>query len=194
MPKSKLAKIGVWQGEAFIGSLIFGVGSNNQMARSVGVADTQCCELVRVALQTHTAPVSRIVAIALRFIKRQYPGLRCVVSYADPGQGHVGTIYQAGNWIYTGCTAPVDYYEDSRGQLNHWRDARRMQQRGVSLKRIYFPGKHKYLMPLDEEMRRKIAPLAKPYPKRAQGVAGCTPVVQTGGGGSSPTCALVAAD
>ena len=25
--------------------------------------------------------------------------------------------------------------------------------------------KHKYLMPLDDEMRAKIAPLAKPYPK-----------------------------
>ena len=26
--------------------------------------------------------------------------------------------------------------------------------------------KHKYLMPLDQAMRAKIAPLAKPYPKR----------------------------
>ena len=26
--------------------------------------------------------------------------------------------------------------------------------------------KHKYLMPLDAEMRAQIAPLAKPYPKR----------------------------
>jgi hypothetical protein len=28
--------------------------------------------------------------------------------------------------------------------------------------------KHKYLMPLDEAMRAQIAPLAKPYPKRAK--------------------------
>jgi hypothetical protein len=29
-------------------------------------------------------------------------------------------------------------------------------------------GKHKYLMPLDKEMSAKIAPLAKPYPKRVK--------------------------
>lgn len=28
------------------------------------------------------------------------PGLRLVVSYADAGQGHVGTIYQATGWLY----------------------------------------------------------------------------------------------
>ncbi len=28
------------------------------------------------------------------------------------------------------------------------------------------PGKHRYLMPLDPEMRAKILPLAQPYPKR----------------------------
>jgi len=36
--------------------------------------------------------------------------------------------------------------------------------------RIILPGKHKYLMPLDAEMRAKIAPLAKPYPKRERSI------------------------
>lgn len=31
------------------------------------------------------------------------------------------------------------------------------------------PGKFRYLMPLDEEMRRRVAPLALPYPKRPKG-------------------------
>jgi len=30
------------------------------------------------------------------------------------------------------------------------------------------PGKHKYLMPLDRKMRKQIAPLAKPYPKKTE--------------------------
>jgi hypothetical protein len=29
-----------------------------------------------------------------------------IVSYADPSAGHLGTIYQAGNWIYTGLSSP----------------------------------------------------------------------------------------
>jgi len=30
------------------------------------------------------------------------------------------------------------------------------------------PGKHRYLMPLDTDMRARIMPFAKPYPKRAK--------------------------
>ncbi len=50
--------------------------------------------------------------------------------------------------------------------------------------------KHKYLMPLDTEMRKRIVPLSKPYPKRAGGDTTDTPVFQTGEGGSTPTSAL----
>ena len=34
--------------------------------------------------------------------------------------------------------------------------------------RINMPGKYRYLMPLDDEMRARIMPLSKPYPKRAK--------------------------
>ena len=37
-------------------------------------------------------------------------------------------------------------------------------------------GKHKYLMPLDAEMRERIAPLARPYP-RASRLESETPAV-----------------
>lgn len=33
---------------------------------------------------------------------------------------------------------------------------------------VMVPGKYRYLMPLDAEMRKQIAPLAKPYPKRVK--------------------------
>src|SRR3990167_6945185 len=32
------------------------------------------------------------------------PSPRILVSYADTGQGHIGYIYQATNWLYTGLT------------------------------------------------------------------------------------------
>jgi len=34
----------------------------------------------------------------------------CLVTYADEGQGHVGTIYKATNWDYMGMTAPEPVY------------------------------------------------------------------------------------
>ena len=65
---------------------------------------TECAELCRVALDKHRTPVTRILAIAIRMLKREMPGLRLLVSYADLNQGHLGKIYQASNWIYVGTT------------------------------------------------------------------------------------------
>jgi hypothetical protein len=51
-------------------------------------------------------------------------------------------------------------------------------------------GKHRYLMPLDNEMRQRILPLAKPYPKRAGSDTKDTAGHHPAEGGSTPTPAL----
>lgn len=100
MPKSKLAKFGVWEQGKFIGAVIYGVGATSDLVKSYGLDATQGCELVRVALTKHKTPVSRIIAISLRILKKQYQNLRLVVSFADPAQSHHGGIYQAGGWVF----------------------------------------------------------------------------------------------
>lgn len=50
--------------------------------------------------------------------------------------------------------------------------------------------KHKYLMPLDAEMRKRIITLAKPYPKRAGSETNDTSGIQPEEGGVTPTPAL----
>jgi len=90
MPKSKLAKIGVWESGQFIGCVIFGVGAVADLVKSYGLQDVEGCELVRVALNKHVNTVSKIVSIALRLLKKEMPGLRLVVSFADPEHAHVG--------------------------------------------------------------------------------------------------------
>ena len=100
IPKSKLGRIGAWEDGKFIGVVIFGCGATNSLVRRYGLRPEEGCELVRVALREHKTPVTRIIRIALIFLRRSNPGLRLVVSFADPGEGHEGKIYQAGNWIY----------------------------------------------------------------------------------------------
>ena len=51
-------------------------------------------------------------------------------------------------------------------------------------------GKHRYLMPLDKEMKKQILPLAKPYPKRASSETRDTPSDQLGKAGARPSDAL----
>ena len=102
IPKSKLAKFGVWEDGKYIGAVIYGVGATADLVKRYGLEPIQGCELVRVALTSHKTEVSRIVAITLKLLKAKFSGLRLVVSFADPAQGHHGGIYQAGGVVVYG--------------------------------------------------------------------------------------------
>lgn len=53
---------------------------------------------------------SRFIGWALRELKKINPPL-VIVSYADTEQKHLGIVYKATNWIYTGMTKPVLEYQ-----------------------------------------------------------------------------------
>ena len=197
IPKSKLSKIGVWEQKRFIGVVIFGSGASPQISNPYRLKKDQVCELVRVALSKHISPVSRIVAIAFKFLVKSNPDLRLVVSYADPLKGHHGGIYQAGNWVYTGPTSPCEWFREvSTGKMIHshsyrrGRPGRATRDKAAGIIETVKLVKHKYLMPLDDEMRKQIEPLRKPYPKRVRSIDGDATASQAVEGGSTPTRTL----
>ena len=191
MPKSKLAKIGVWEAGEFIGVILFGVGATRQLVQRYGLKPEQGCELVRVALTQHQNTVSRIVSIALRILKAEFQGLRLVVSFADPEHSHVGGIYQAGNWIYTGNSQASDEYivNGKRYQGRSFRNNYKGLEHHPAVQVVQGSSKYRYVYPLDAEMRAKIQPLAKPYPKRVKDSEN-RPANQPGEGGLAPTHTL----
>jgi len=85
-----------------------------------------------------------------------------VVSYADTSQGHVGVVYQASNWLYTGLSAK---FKDPkvRGLENqhHATYAHGLTNKQVVEKfgdRAYFverPRKHRYIFLNGSKARRK---------------------------------------
>lgn len=167
LPKSKLVKFGVWEAGGFIGAVVFSRGASPFLGAALELDQTEVCELTRVALKPHASPVSQVVAQAVRLFKAQNPGLRAIVSFADPKEGHVGGIYQAGNWTYTGQSNPVtEYFIDGRWRhtkgVYHHRDRVSAEQRRC-------PGKFRYVYPLDRAMRRQVAALALPYPSADEG-------------------------
>lgn len=199
MPMPPLVKIGAWEDGKYIGCVLFSRGANQNIGAPYGLTQTECCELVRVALRDHAAPVTRIVAIALRFLRKNAPGIRMVVSYADPSEGHHGGIYQGGGWTYVGRSSEsTQYLQD--GRWKHSREIRygafgqgkrtllagKPAWHGLPSRNV--PGKHTYLMPLDDAMRVKIAPLSKPYPKKITrvGSADSGTAAPTAGDGASP--------
>lgn len=192
IPKSKLVKIGAWESEQFIGAVIFGVGATSSLVQKYGLRPEQGCELVRVALRSHEAAVTRIIALAIRFLKKQNPGIRLIVSFADPEQGHHGGIYQGGNWLFSGNSAASDEYihKGKRWQGRSFRNSFKGMEKHPDVTVVKGSSKHRYLMPLDEEMRERIEPLRKPYPKRVRSVDSDTSAIHAEMGGATPTRTL----
>jgi hypothetical protein len=178
MPSGKLVTHGVWEdvgGQlSFIGAIVYGRGANLNMAGQYGLRTTEVAELVRVALTAHRAPVTQLVAESLRLLRRLNPGLRLVVSYADPAQGHLGVIYQAGSWTYTGTSTPQAAIR-LQGEVLHKRSvSARYGTASVDWLREHVDPaaawvptepKHQYLMPLDRAMRRRVQRRAVPFPR-----------------------------
>lgn len=187
LPAGKLVKIGAWEDGNFIGVVLFGRGASPSLGTKFDLPQDECVELVRVAMRAHKTEISRIVAISLRFLRKMSPGLRLVVSFADPDKGHAGGIYQAGNWIYCG-KSPETKELFVGGRWVHWRGG--FYAKTATTPQRTMPGKHRYLMPLDDKMRQRMKPLSKPYPKRAGSDTKDTASHQLAEGGSTPTPAL----
>jgi hypothetical protein len=167
IPVNKLVKIGVWENDKFIGVLIFGKGTSATLHKQFNLESTEVCELVRVALNNHINPVSKMMAIAIKFLKRGCPELKVIVSFADPSEGHHGGIYQATNWIYTGNSADTNEYFYNKS----WRHATDVYKRLSSdkikmLQKRKKTGKYRYVFPLNQEMYNIVIKQKKPYPKR----------------------------
>ena len=173
LPWGKIVKIGVWEKGSFIGAIVFGAGANRQIGSPFGLKQTEICELLRIALKDHKNPVSKILSIAVKMLKALCPGLRLIISYADMEQNHLGVIYQASNWIYTGITKS-NYKVFSQGKLWHNRSASftygsakidHIRKSDPKAHWVVVKPKHKYLFPLDRKLRNRLERISKQYPK-----------------------------
>jgi hypothetical protein len=100
------------------------------------------------------------------------------VSYADPTANHVGTVYQATSWIYTGLSAKrtnwhIEGMKDSHSQTlaDQYSSAQLKAKFGDKFKLIDRPQKHRYVFFNTRKKWRREELLAKlnykiqPYPK-----------------------------
>ncbi len=205
----KLVKYGVWENDKFIGCVIFGRGASKPIYKSLGFGYTELVELVQVVLNVHLTPVTKIISICIKALKKSNLGLKIIVSFSDMNKGHYGSIYQAGNWVYTGETARAKVlivkgkiiHKRTLGQTHfdsskmkktandlHKKRIEKLQERGTL---VLTKPKHRYLYPLNKETRKQIEHLRKPYPKRPVGETASRPAIQPETGGSTPTTGLV---
>lgn len=102
-----------------IGYVTYGVPSSSPLREGIAGAEYASCvlelnRLVFCGAHDRNAP-SQLVSGSLRMLPR--PSI--VVSYADTAQGHVGYVYQACNFIYTGLSAKrTNWTLDGHGGLH----------------------------------------------------------------------------
>jgi hypothetical protein len=115
---------------------------------------------------------SKFIGWCLRQLKKSNPNL-ILVSYADTAHGHVGVIYKATGWIYTGVSTPwVDITiegKDHRSvpkKMQGDKIGNRRTWAGVSTVRKKRSRKHRYVMFLDRKSEGQLAWKRLPYPKK----------------------------
>jgi hypothetical protein len=165
--------------------VIFSRGANKDLGKPYGLTKTEVCELTRVALDNrHQTTVTKVVAIAIKLLKRKCPGIRLILSFADPEQGHIGAIYQGGNWLYLGMTTPADEYIVNSKRI-HGRTLRSLRENhkkknviasnvyewakkviDPNIQKIKGSSKYRYAYALDKKLARQLGKIALPYPKK----------------------------
>lgn len=191
MPTGRVATFGVWEDRAWIGAVVYAGGANHHAGWAYGCAQGEYAELVRVALRAHVAPVSQIVMASLRSLHDHAPGIRLILSYADPLHGHRGGIYQAMNFTYLGLAIASRKVRLPDGSLRHQRGftghsfdgLKNSIPDGAEWESV--PAKHKYALGLTRPMARQLRKLAQPYP-RGGSVEGDTPDLRSGEASSIP--------
>lgn len=87
-----------------VGTVVFGPTAGANVARSVSplLNHHNLWELKRlwVADELGKNTESWVIGQCLKYIKQNHSEIKCLISYADPDAGHIGTIYQATNWLY----------------------------------------------------------------------------------------------
>ena len=94
---------GAYRGAELIGVVTYGTPASSPLRGGVCGPEwsDKVIELNRLCCENSRNVASTLVGRSLRLLPR--PSV--VVSYADTAQGHVGYIYQATNFIYTGLSA-----------------------------------------------------------------------------------------
>lgn len=176
MPGATKLAFGIMLNGKLLGAITFGSGPANAHRLVNGVDQSEYLALTRLWLSDDlpSNSESRIIGISLRAIKKN-TFVKFLVSYADPTQGHLGTIYQATGWLYTGLSEAMPVFDLGDGRRQHSRtfshafgshSVKYLKSYGIDIKVVPQPGKHRYIYFLDQSYRDKLTVPIFPYPKK----------------------------
>ena len=176
MPAGTRVCFGCFVGYELLGALALGVGPINARRLVDGATQDDCLTLTRLWLDDRLPKnsESRFLGLVLRALRR-HTRLKFLLSYADPAAGHVGYVYQATNWLYTGLSEPQPLLDLGDGVPRHTRSVssalgthstKYLRRHGLAVRAVPRPPKYRYLYFLDPSWRDRLLLPVLPYPKR----------------------------
>lgn len=172
---------GLFEGMHLAGVIIYGKPASPSVCKGVcGAEESQrVLELTRLWIEDGTPKntESFLIGNSLRLLP---PEFDIIVSYAEIQAGHVGTVYQATNWIYTGLSDKhIEWRLD--GQPNKHSRHLFDEHGGINGAKAFYgdrlikaerPRKHRYVFlrgskSRRKELLRKLKWEPKKYPKKS---------------------------
>ena len=178
VPGGSFLAFGIFWQEYLLGAATFGAGPANVHRLVDGATPRDGVTLTRLWL-SDVLPrnsESRAIGMLLRALRRN-TDLKFLVSYADPKQGHLGIIYQATNWLYTGLSDAMPTYDLGDGIIRHsrslsqifgTRSRKHFASKGIDLQSIPQPAKHRYVFFLDRRWAGRLLVPILPYPRQKE--------------------------
>jgi len=144
---------------------------------------------------------SRCISYAMRFIKKHYPSIEWVVSFADGTQCGDGAIYRASGFMLTQIKANTTICRLASGEIaaSHGTSKKNFagseKLPGYQLRYIYFldpTARERLTVPIlpFSEIDKRGAGMYRGKPRTRAKHCDDAPCVQQGEGGSTPTCTL----
>lgn len=152
---------GLYDDNELKGIVTFGMPASNSLCEGVcGVENKHLIiELNRLCLQDNTKnQASFLVSNAIKLL----PKPMVIVSYADTAQGHIGYVYQATNFLFTGTTKERTDMDAGEGKHSrHGTDPTVRKFRSAKHRYIYIHGSKTQKAKLLKELNYEI----QQYPK-----------------------------
>jgi hypothetical protein len=202
------------------GAMQFGPSLDKRKIQGLvrGTLWNEFIELNRMAFADWLPPMgeSRCIAYAMRWMRKTYPQIKWVISFADGTQCGDGTIYRASGFVLTGIKENSDCMLTERSGVVHtmtvksserlmskhgnWKVAMEAQHgkfkpmAGYQLRYIYFidsTARQRLTVPIlpFSEIQNRGAGMYRGKPRVRSADSG-TPEIQSGGGGANPTRTL----
>ena len=162
--------------EKIIGVVVYGTPSSSPLRKGICGSDESfnVLELTRLWIEDGTPKnvESFLIGNTIKKVSKEI-----IVSYAEICQGHIGVVYQATNWIYTGLSAKRTNWtikginKHCQTLADKYTSKEIRDKYGEDFKIIERPRKHRYVFfnapkKRKKQLLKKLKYEVKPYPKQ----------------------------